>query len=75
MIRFFESQSNYLPGDLIVRSQVAELQAYLRKTQGSLSRYESAVGPLRVTGLIMPAWQGSSMVLGATSCYVKRPGN
>ena len=35
VIRFFESQSQYLPGDLIVRSQVAELQAYLRKTEGA----------------------------------------
>jgi len=37
VIRFFESQANYLPGDLIVRSQVADLQAYLRKTHGASS--------------------------------------
>jgi|GEM_PF-3806630 len=35
IVRFFESQSHYYPGDLIVRSQVAELQDYLRKTRGA----------------------------------------
>ncbi len=35
VVRYFKGQSNYLDGDLIVRSQVAELQAYLRKTQGA----------------------------------------
>ena len=33
VIRYFEGQPQFLPGDLIVRSQVADLQDYLRKTQ------------------------------------------
>ncbi len=32
VIRFFEGQSQFSPGDLIVRSQVTDLQVYLRKT-------------------------------------------
>lgn len=34
VLRFFDGQSDYLNGDLIVRSQVTELQDYLRKTRG-----------------------------------------
>jgi hypothetical protein len=33
VVRYFEGQSQFIPGDLIVRSQVDELQDYLRKTR------------------------------------------
>jgi len=42
VVRYFEGQSQFLPGDLIVRSQVAELQDYLRKTRGA----SAATNPL-----------------------------
>lgn len=35
VVRYFQSQQHHLSGDLIVRSQVAEIQAYLRKTRGA----------------------------------------
>ena len=36
VFRFFEGDRRYQRGDLIVQSQVAELQDYLRKTRGPI---------------------------------------
>ncbi len=43
VLRFFEGDSGYQPGDLIVQSQVAELQDYLRRTRGPIHATHSRI--------------------------------